>query len=53
MSNGSTDKINKKNYRIIWTDYKTNIEIANELNITPVLDKIQEKLFVTYKQIAP
>jgi hypothetical protein len=25
-----------------WTDYKTNIEIANELNITPDLDKIQE-----------
>jgi len=23
------------------TDYKTNTEIANELNITPVLDKIQ------------
>ena len=25
-----------------WTDYKTNTEIANELNITPVLDKIQD-----------
>ena len=24
-----------------WTDYKTNTEIAKELNITPVLDKIQ------------
>jgi len=24
------------------TDYKTNTEIAKELNITPVLDKIQE-----------
>ena len=24
------------------TDYKTNKEIANELNSTPVLDKIQE-----------
>jgi hypothetical protein len=24
-----------------WTDHKTNIEIARELNITPVLDKIQ------------
>jgi hypothetical protein len=26
----------------IWTDYKTNTQIANELNITPILDKIQE-----------
>jgi hypothetical protein len=25
-----------------WTDYKTNTEIAKELNKTPVLDKIQE-----------
>jgi len=25
-----------------WTDYKTNTEIAKELNTTPVLDKIQE-----------
>jgi hypothetical protein len=25
-----------------WTDYKTNTETANELNITPVLDKIQD-----------
>jgi len=25
-----------------WTDCKTNMEIAKELNITPVLDKIQE-----------
>jgi hypothetical protein len=25
-----------------WTDYKTNTEIIKELNITPVLDKIQE-----------
>jgi hypothetical protein len=23
-----------------WTDHKTNTEIAKELNITPVLDKI-------------
>jgi len=22
-----------------WTDYKTNTEIAKELNVTPVLDK--------------
>jgi phage anti-repressor protein len=26
----------------ICTDYKTNIEIPKELNITPVLDKIQD-----------
>jgi hypothetical protein len=25
-----------------WTDRKTNTEIAKELNITPVLDKIQD-----------
>jgi len=25
-----------------WTDYKTNIVIVKELNITPVLDEIQE-----------
>ena len=25
-----------------WMDYKTNTEIAKELNITPVLDKIRE-----------
>jgi hypothetical protein len=25
-----------------WTDHKTNTEIAEELNITPVLGKIQE-----------
>jgi hypothetical protein len=24
-----------------WTDHKTNTDIAKELNITPVLDKIQ------------
>jgi ABC-type ATPase involved in cell division len=26
-----------------WTDHKTNTEFAKELNITLVLDKIQEK----------
>jgi hypothetical protein len=26
----------------IWTDHKTNTEIAKELNVTPVLDKIQD-----------
>jgi plasmid replication initiation protein len=25
-----------------WTDYKTNTEIAKELNVAPVLEKIQE-----------
>jgi hypothetical protein len=25
-----------------WTDHKTNTQIAKELNITPVLDKIQD-----------
>jgi hypothetical protein len=25
-----------------WMDYKTNTEIAEELSMTPVLDKIQE-----------
>jgi hypothetical protein len=25
-----------------WTDHKTNTEITKELNITPVLDKIQD-----------
>jgi hypothetical protein len=26
----------------IWTDYKTNIRIAKELKITPILDKLLE-----------
>jgi hypothetical protein len=26
----------------IWTDYKTNVQIAKELKITPILDKLQE-----------
>jgi len=25
-----------------WTDHKTNTQIANELKITPILDKLQE-----------
>jgi len=25
-----------------WTDYRTNIQTEKELNMTPVLDKIQE-----------
>jgi hypothetical protein len=35
-----------KNMRVtagyIWTDHKTNTEIAKELNITPVLDTTQD-----------
>jgi hypothetical protein len=31
-----------KTARYIWTNYKTNIEIAKEINITQFLDKIQE-----------
>jgi hypothetical protein len=26
----------------IWTDYKTNLQIAKELKITPILDKLLE-----------
>jgi hypothetical protein len=26
----------------IWTDYKTNAQISNELKITPILDKLLE-----------
>jgi len=26
----------------IWTDYKTNAQIAKELEITPILDKLLE-----------
>jgi hypothetical protein len=28
-----------------WTDHKANTEIAKELNITPVLDKIIQEKF--------
>jgi hypothetical protein len=28
--------------RYTWTDYKTNTQIANELNIIPILDKLLE-----------
>jgi hypothetical protein len=36
----------------IWTDYETNVQIAKELKITPILEKItgiQEKLDTTCK----
>jgi hypothetical protein len=26
----------------IWTDYKTNVQIAKELKVTPILDKLLE-----------
>jgi hypothetical protein len=32
----------RKKVGYTWTEYKTNTETANELNSTPVLDKIQE-----------
>ena len=35
-------KYMRKTAGYTWTDYKTNTGIAKELNITPVLDKIQE-----------
>jgi len=35
-------KYMRKTAGYTWTDYKTNTEIAKELNITPVLDKIQD-----------
>jgi len=35
----------------IWTDYKTNVQIAKELKITPILDKLLEYLvFLTLKK---
>jgi hypothetical protein len=38
-----------------WIDYKTNTVIEKQLNITPVLDKIQEyrRYVATYKQNVP
>jgi len=32
----------RKTARYTWTDYKTNREMAKELNITPVLNKIRD-----------
>jgi hypothetical protein len=34
-------KYKRKTVGYIWTDYKTNTEITKELNITPVLVRIQ------------
>ena len=40
-----------------FTDYKTNTDIAKEVNITPVLEKkntgMQKVLVTTHKQNAP
>ena len=33
-------KYTRKTTGYTWTDYKTNTEFTNELNITPVLDEI-------------
>jgi hypothetical protein len=35
-------KYKRKTAGCTWTDYKTNTDIAKTLNISPVLDKIQE-----------
>jgi uncharacterized C2H2 Zn-finger protein len=35
-------KYMRKTAEYTWTDYKTNTDTAKELNITPVLDKIQK-----------
>ena len=32
-----------------WTDFKTNTQITKELKMTPILDKLQEKLDTTCK----
>jgi len=36
---GSRDEIHEKS---TWTDYKTNAQIAKELKITPILEKLLE-----------
>jgi hypothetical protein len=35
-------KYTRRTAGYIWTDYKTNIQIAKELNITQILDKLLE-----------
>jgi len=35
-------KYMRRTARYIWTDYKTNVQIAKELKITPILDKLLE-----------
>ena len=41
-NNSIRDDIQRKISGHTWTYYKTNTEIAKELNITPGLDRIQE-----------
>jgi len=36
--------------RYTWTDYKTNTKISKELNIIPVVDKIQAQRKKNYLQ---
>jgi hypothetical protein len=40
--NSSRDKIHEKNSRIHLDYYKTNAQIAKELKITPILEKLLE-----------
>jgi hypothetical protein len=35
-------KYMRRRAEYIWTDYKTNAQIAKELKITPILDKLLE-----------
>jgi len=44
-------KCRRKTAGYIWTDYKTNTQIAKEIIITPVLDKIQEYRRNCLKQV--
>ena len=41
-NNSSRCEIHEKNSKYTWTDYKTNTQIAKELKITPILDKLLE-----------
>jgi hypothetical protein len=40
----SRDKVHKKNSRTQLDSYKTNTQIAKELKITPILDKLLENM---------
>ena len=35
-------KYMRRTARYTWTDYKTNVHIAQQLKITQILDKLQE-----------
>ena len=41
----------RKTVRYILTDYKINKEMAKELNITPVLDKIQDYRIIGIRRV--